>query len=343
MLLLAIVLGGAVRTYAGTGESGRGWLWGGENGQSITTVDPSRFGWMSMNSLSCDTDKNTFVDVACGGNNTTTPAHNYGVNIPSSNGALSGYAWSDNYGWISFNSGDVAGCPSGVCSANRAGNALTGWARILSIRDGGANSGGWFGFISLSGTATNGSPYGVNIDTTTNKMGGYAWSDELGWIDFSLASVEAPKYLTLCATSPLNPTALNLTLGGTQNLKAYYGTQQNVCGGSNVDVTGSVSFTSSAAGIVSMSGATATGAGTGSATITGTCTSAAVCGSTPDTLPATVSVAACTVDPNSVTACNNSVGSRCPNESCWDNCGNFVNVGTSTTCSGGGWHEVTPN
>jgi hypothetical protein len=28
-------------------------------------------------------------------------------------GRLSGYAWSSNIGWVSFNAGDVSGCPGG--------------------------------------------------------------------------------------------------------------------------------------------------------------------------------------------------------------------------------------
>lgn len=41
---------------------------------------------------------------------------NYGVNINESTGIISGYAWSENIGWISFNSSDTAGC--GGCSGS---------------------------------------------------------------------------------------------------------------------------------------------------------------------------------------------------------------------------------
>lgn len=36
----------------------------------------------------------------------------YSVIVDQATGHLSGYAWSSNIGWISFNSGDVSGCPS---------------------------------------------------------------------------------------------------------------------------------------------------------------------------------------------------------------------------------------
>jgi hypothetical protein len=42
---------------------------------------------------------------------------NYGVNINPDNGVLSGYAWSSNLGWISFNSSELTGCPQGECIA----------------------------------------------------------------------------------------------------------------------------------------------------------------------------------------------------------------------------------
>ena len=111
----------------------------------------------------------------------------YGAQI-GNDGKLSGYAWSENLGWISFNEADLAGCPSSPsCSATSDGSRLLGWARIMSIPQAGANAGGWQGWISL-----NGSNYGVEIskmDGTGNNPT-YAWSDELGWIDFSRARIE---------------------------------------------------------------------------------------------------------------------------------------------------------
>jgi len=50
-------------------------------------------------------------------NNTTGGGGvNYGVNI-GSDGIFSGYAWSENIGWISFNQSELSGCPSGTCRA----------------------------------------------------------------------------------------------------------------------------------------------------------------------------------------------------------------------------------
>ncbi|MCX6760598.1 MAG: hypothetical protein NTZ84_00620 [Candidatus Nealsonbacteria bacterium] len=43
----------------------------------------------------------------------------YGVNIDLNlgNGLLSGYAWSENIGWITFNDSQLGGCPAGPCEA----------------------------------------------------------------------------------------------------------------------------------------------------------------------------------------------------------------------------------
>ncbi|MBI5787089.1 MAG: hypothetical protein HY446_00870 [Candidatus Niyogibacteria bacterium] len=101
---------------------------------------------------------------------------NYGVSV-ASNGRLSGYAWSENIGWITFNQNDLNGCPSGQCRAefDEDTGQVTGWARALS------NGGGWDGWISLSG-----SNYGVSVNQCS--WSGWAWgSDVVGWISFNSA------------------------------------------------------------------------------------------------------------------------------------------------------------
>jgi len=98
----------------------------------------------------------------------------YGVDVASS-GELSGYAWSEHIGWITFNQSDLSGCPSSSCSANFDKNSgqVSGWAKAISA------SGGWDGWISLSGTN-----YGVTVNQCA--WSGWAWgSDVVGWISFS--------------------------------------------------------------------------------------------------------------------------------------------------------------
>ena len=156
-------------------------------------------GWISFNCT--DTG-------SCG----TSP---YGVTV-SKTGALSGYAWSEYIGWISFNAADVTGCPSGTCapSFNSTTGVVTGWAKALA--GGTANSGGWDGFISLSGTGPN---YGVSA--TGCAWSGYAWgSTVVGWISFSGSNYGVTGSGAACVQTdpditPLDFTATVPSTGGT--------------------------------------------------------------------------------------------------------------------------------
>ncbi|GMQ95200.1 MAG: hypothetical protein BMS9Abin13_312 [Patescibacteria group bacterium] len=100
----------------------------------------------------------------------------YGVNINGSTGDFSGYAWSENIGWIDF--APTSGYPEAPNQGARleSDNTVTGWARALSY------GGGWDGWIKLSGSWANG------VRLSGSQFEGYAWgSDVMGWIDFSPA------------------------------------------------------------------------------------------------------------------------------------------------------------
>ncbi len=186
-----------------------GWLWGGTEDNLIDgnlgTSDGNETGagWISTNSLNCDSDGDGITDQ---GNSSSCPEAgtvvNYGLHIPESDGTLSGYVWSRNLGWISFNESDLGGCPSGTCNARREGNLLKGWARIMSIaNESASNNGNWEGFISLSITINN-----------EGGLSGYAWSGEddygengcyhsngcgLGYISFDGANIISPPTVDL--------------------------------------------------------------------------------------------------------------------------------------------------
>ncbi len=107
---------------------------------------------------------------------------NYGVNIDAS-GNFSGFAWSDNIGWISFNPADVAGCPAGNCPPvlNINTGEVSGWAKALTAPGGG----GWDGFISLdcnNDGVCGTSDYGVTFSGTTSN--GFAWFNVFGWLSW---------------------------------------------------------------------------------------------------------------------------------------------------------------
>ena len=187
--------------------------------------------WISMNSSYCDTNDDEKSEGALGCPAAPTQMKDYGVKIPSNNGLVTGYAWSPNLGYIDF--APHSGCPglgkyAGACDAypinpacnpgtcpatdaiRNADNTITGWARIVDIAKDSAvgNSGGWAGWIKLSGKDQTGSSYGILVNTdgtiTKGQTTSYGWSDELGWIDFSGSKTDPVG--TICGT----PTSCSL-------------------------------------------------------------------------------------------------------------------------------------
>lgn len=128
----------------------------------------------------------------------------YGLFMDST-GTVNGYAWSDNIGWVSANANDIGNCAPGATSRVASG-MWSGWLR--AVAGGGAQSGGWDGCISMSGSG-----YGVSFDPTTGKFGQtskFAWgSDVVGWVDFSQVT-SAPQSCTPSCTCVNN--TLNCTL-----------------------------------------------------------------------------------------------------------------------------------
>src|SRR3989338_2718317 len=151
---------------------------------------------------------------------------NYGLSIDGS-GKLSGYAWSDNIGWITANESELSGCPSNPCRAKWNGNQLAGWLKALA--GGTSSSGGWDGWISLSG-----SNYGV-VDNN-GVISGYAWgSDVVGWVDFSYATAFAPQ-----CTLSLDPSSITQGQSSTISWSCLNATS---CTGTNFSTGGTTSGT----------------------------------------------------------------------------------------------------
>lgn len=195
---------------SGSNDNVSGYAWGGDwvdlniNGsQNPPEETEGGVGWISFN---CLKEPGT-----CG------IAENYGVNINPTTFDVTGYAWSNNFGWIKF--GGLSGFPVG--NATVSSNAkfvgtynagvfngyLTGWARFCSPA---ANpdsclgtltsdkNGGWDGWISLKGKTTANVDYGVNVNN--NIFSGYAFggsngtnivtgtalnNNNVGWISFA--------------------------------------------------------------------------------------------------------------------------------------------------------------
>lgn len=190
-----------------------GWAWGeafiDSNGNGTFESGESEqggIGHISLSSTDCYSEAGVFKpsdDERYAGCPTSGVAHPYGVSLSSGN--LTGYAWSDTYGWIKF--GGLSGFPAG--SATYAGNArvnnnrtrsdptddfVEGWIRVCSVFVS-ANCtgvikaepalGGWDGWISLRGKTGKGNDlYGLNVSTGR----GYAWGSNLvGWMEWTLS------------------------------------------------------------------------------------------------------------------------------------------------------------
>src|SRR3989344_22823 len=104
----------------------------------------------------------------------------YRVNVVNGTFTNGSYAWSPNVGWIAFGENQLAGCPQAPCIAEmiQEGNTryLRGWAKVLS-------TGTW---LALSGTTVSGEDHGVKFDASgAATSDSYAWDhDGVGWLMF---------------------------------------------------------------------------------------------------------------------------------------------------------------
>ena len=198
-------------------------------------------GWVSFNSVDCDIDGDGVFEGAAesggpapAGCPDSGTAFDYGVSVDLNNGALSGFAYSENIGWVSFNEGDLSGCPSGSCLAKVAppgqiGKSdvdIEGWARACagSVNGdctGGDRTDGWDGWIKFDHGEV-GEPY---IDAA-GDWHGWAWGDDVvGWLSFNGADADAGgSYKVTLGQVNRSPTATGLEVvkGDYCSIPAHY-------------------------------------------------------------------------------------------------------------------------
>lgn len=218
--LSILILANSQVVLADSGESMRGWSWGGSEESADATINGNEtgLGWLSLNSMNCDPDEDGQSEGAADCPPSGSPVADYGVHVPQTDGDLNGYAWSENLGWVSFQSADLGGCPSAPCAARREGDEIHGWARVVNIPAAGSNAGGYGGWIKLHSESGDAVSYGWDIDTvpSPDEVNGYIWSSEFGWIDAKTVTVTDNNSMIIC------PSAATITIGGTLNLRAYY-------------------------------------------------------------------------------------------------------------------------
>lgn len=133
---------------------------------------------------------------------------NYGVRVDTATGNISGWAWSDNVGWISFN--ESTGCPGGPCSPNMdmTTGYWSGWARAVAGTE--VSDDGWDGWISLSCKNTSflclGSSYRVQYNPLTgiiSETNRFAWgADVIGWVNFFGVNLDISQVVVSLTASP---------------------------------------------------------------------------------------------------------------------------------------------
>ncbi len=146
----------------------------------LTTNELS--GWARFCSLADD-------PVACSGGNGAgwvkmrcldeCAASNYGVSMTKDQ-SLHGQAYSDDYGWISFNCEEAGPSGQDWCATSSYHVAMntnvSGYAYSTTTD--------WISFNCNNEAECGSSTYGVHLDYTTQTFAGYAWSDNVGWISF---------------------------------------------------------------------------------------------------------------------------------------------------------------
>jgi hypothetical protein len=111
----------------------------------------------------------------------------YSVKVENGTGLFSGYAWTSNYGWLSFNLSDLGGCPWGACEARMAGDySVSGWGRFINAPDG-----DWEGWVSLADVINPIPLNGISYDRITGEFSGWAWVEDVGgWMSWNCNNPE---------------------------------------------------------------------------------------------------------------------------------------------------------
>jgi len=160
---------------ADTTDNVYGWAWS-EN-----------IGWVSFNcvqsfcsgnrTISCNSDLDCTGSGTCEFDSLDCLTSNYGVDYNEADGKLSGYAWSDNIGWLYFGQ-NGSGFPAGGTSqwAKESGGNLEGWAQITNM-----NPEGW---LQMDHGKAN------PVTISNYEFSGWAWNENddgtgVGWLSFN--------------------------------------------------------------------------------------------------------------------------------------------------------------
>lgn len=110
------------------------------------------------------------AEVLSTGNTFTFGDHNSDVTVDPATGDFTGRVWSEDLGWIDFdNNGDGDAVKVNLTTGKLSGQAYT------------LNTGARLHFTNYNSN--------VEMDLKTGGISGYAWSEDVGWVNFSTAKV----------------------------------------------------------------------------------------------------------------------------------------------------------
>lgn len=95
-------------------------------------------------------------------------------------GALTGYIWAENIGWISLSCENTGSCSTveyGV--VNDGSGNLSGYAWSENT--------GWINYSCDTNDTCGVVAYGITIDPITGDFSGHAWGENIGWLTFDFA------------------------------------------------------------------------------------------------------------------------------------------------------------
>ena len=114
-----------------------GWAWGAPDTSGNGAFEPGDggIGWISFNCADREVDTGkTCLDASNPGFDQAVNLVDYGVNVDPG-GIMSGYAWSDNIGWIDFSpGGPYPEPPNHGARLDTTTGQVTGWAKALPVR-----------------------------------------------------------------------------------------------------------------------------------------------------------------------------------------------------------------
>ncbi len=137
------------------------------------------------------------------------------VVIDNTSGNFSGYAFADDVGWVAFGTVDNA---QGPVNLNLTTGAVTGKAKVI-------NTGAYIDF----GGASN-----VVITVPAGVFSGYAWSDDMGWLNFSDTGVHTSTSLD---TTPPSGGSITYTNGYQNSTTIVLTVNDGTDSGSGVNTT----------------------------------------------------------------------------------------------------------